>query len=481
MLGYDRNELRGKKVSDLSHSDELESSAEALRPLLAGVVESVEMQRRFRHKEGHYIWTHAISSLIRDREGKPASVVSVVQDVTERKRAEESLHEADRRKDEFLATLAHELRNPLAPICNSLHILRLAEGDAASHQDVVEMMERQVQHMVRLVDDLLEVSRITRDKIELRLEQVELAAVVRSAVEASRPMIEAAQHQLAITLPREPVVLNADPVRLSQVFANLLNNAAKYTDSGGQIWLAANVQPKPELPAEVIVSIRDTGIGISPAMLPRVFDMFAQSDSSYERAKGGLGIGLTLVKKLVQLHGGSVEAHSEGPGCGSELVVRLPLAEPYLAKTAALSPQSSQPQARPSQLSILVVDDNQDAANSLAIILQRLGLRVHVVYDGLTALRSIIDYRPSVVLLDIGMPGMDGYEVIRQARLQLENDNVMFIALTGWGQNTDRRRSKDAGFAQHLIKPVDLPQLYALLDTLSNSALQLGTPAGIPQ
>jgi signal transduction histidine kinase len=363
--------------------------------------------------------------LIRDRDGNPSSVVSIVQDTTERKRAEESLQEADRRKDEFLATLAHELRNPLAPICNSLHILRLAGGDAASQEDVVEMMERQVRHMVRLVDDLLEVSRITRGKIELRKEPIELAAVVRSAVEASKPLMEAAGHQLAITLPREPILLNADPVRVAQVFANLLNNAAKYTDPGGQIRLTAKVQAGQTPQSGVTISVSDTGIGISPAMLPRVFDMFAQSDSSHHRAKGGLGIGLTLVKELVHLHGGSVEAHSEGAGMGSEFVVHLPLAEKSPSEAADVPAHSTLPHSHYSQLSILVVDDNRDAADSLGMILKRLGLNVRVVYDGLAALEALATYRPSVVLLDIGMPGMDGYEVIRQARLQPKSHDVV--------------------------------------------------------
>jgi PAS domain S-box-containing protein len=475
MLGYTAEELVGAKVLDLSHPDEHAASAEAMRPLLEGETDCVAMERRFRHKQGHYIWTQTIASLIRDRDGRPSSVVAIVEDITERKRAEDAIQEGDRRKDEFLATLAHELRNPLAPICNSLHILRMAEGDATAHEPVIEMMERQINHMVRLVDDLLEVSRITRGKIELRVERVELAAVIRSAVESSRPLIEASGHRLAISLPTEPVLLTADPVRMSQVFANLLNNAAKYTDREGQIWLTAQIQRNEHSRAEVVVSVRDSGMGIAPEMLPRIFDMFTQTDRSRPRAQGGLGIGLTLVRKLTELHGGRVEAKSEGIGRGSEFVVRLPL-------IGAVRPSPPEPRGQParphvsfSPRRVLVVDDNRDAANSLGVLLGHLGLEPRVVYDGPSALEALATQQPHVVLLDLGMPGMDGYEVVRQARASSDNSNVVFIALTGWGQEEDRRKSKAAGFDHHLVKPVDITQLESLL-----SAVAADSPLGPP-
>jgi signal transduction histidine kinase len=367
-----------------------------------------------------------------------------------------ALKEADRRKDEFLATLAHELRNPLAPIRNSLHILRLAASDSQTTERVREMMERQVNHMVRLVDDLLEVSRITRGKIELRKEQLELATVVQSALETSKPLVDAARHKLTVNLPAEPLILHADPVRLAQVLANLLNNAAKYTPEGGQIWLTAG-----STGSDAVVSVRDSGTGIPAEMLPKVFDLFMQVDQTYSRAQGGLGIGLTLVSSLVSLHGGTVEARSEGLGRGSEFVVRLPLLAERLELDA--SDLRDSPPSAMSPRRILVVDDNRDAADSLGMLLKFLGADVRTVNDGPSALEAFQTYRPSVVLLDIGMPGMDGYEVARRTRQQPEGAGVTLIALTGWGQDEDRRRSKEAGIDHHLVKPVDLSVLEQLL------------------
>ena len=373
------------------------------------------------------------------------------------RRRVEQLAEMDRRKDEFLATLAHELRNPLAPIRNSLHILRMSGGSGPAAERVHEMIERQVSHMIRLVDDLMEVSRITRGKIELRRERVELAAVLRCAVETSRPAIDTARHQLAITLPSEPLILEADAVRLSQVIANLLNNAAKYTEEGGQIWLTARREE-----GEVVVSVRDTGLGIPADMLPRVFDMFAQVDRTLKRSQGGLGIGLTLARTLVEMHGGRMEARSGGPGQGSEFIARLPLA----AQDAAADgrpPAGGQQPAGLRQQRVLVVDDNHDAADSLSILLKYLGADTHVVYDGRSALEAMRIYRPAVVFLDIGMPGMDGHEVAWQVRRAPEFRDVKLIAMTGWGQEEDRRRSKAAGFDHHLVKPVNADALQALL------------------
>jgi signal transduction histidine kinase/ActR/RegA family two-component response regulator len=379
--------------------------------------------------------------------------------LTEHKRAEETLRDADRRKDEFLATLAHELRNPLAPIRNSLHILRLTSRNDPAAERVTEMMERQVHHMVRLVDDLLEVSRITRGKIELRKEPVEVAALVRSAVETSRPLIEAAGHQLALAIPPELLTLDGDPVRLSQVFANLLNNAAKYSDAGGQIWLTVRRERD-----KVAISVRDTGMGILPDMLSHVFEPFMQIDRHANRAQGGLGIGLTLVKSLVEMHGGSVQAYSEGAGRGSEFVVRLPLVaarHPTPVPGKAAGPSTVLASRR-----VLVVDDNRDAAESLGVLLKLLGADAHVVYNGPDALGALATYKPAAVLLDIGMPGMDGHEVARRIRQQAEFQDVTLIALTGWGQEEDRHRSQSAGFDYHLIKPADVNALQTLLMSL---------------
>ncbi len=386
-----------------------------------------------------------------------AAVANILGDAIHRERAERELQDADRRKDEFLAILAHELRNPLAPIRNSLHILRLTGQSDPAAERVGEMMERQVNHMVRLVDDLLEVSRITRGKIELRKEPIELAAVVRSAVETSKPLVDAAGHQLAVTIPSEPLFLLGDLVRLSQVIANLLNNAAKYTEPGGQIWL--KVRREADC---VSISVRDTGIGIPSDMLPRVFDLFAQIDRHVGHSQGGLGIGLTLVKSLVEMHGGAVKVQSDGPGRGSEFEVRLPLvagpqpdASSVSQKGLALIPRR-----------VLVVDDNRDAADSLSTLLKLLGADVFVAYDGPEALAILGQYKPEVVLLDIGMPGMDGHEVARRIRQQPEFQDVTLIALTGWGQQEDRHRSESAGFDFHLIKPADVNVLQSLLLSL---------------
>jgi two-component system, sensor histidine kinase len=385
----------------------------------------------------------------------------LAESIRERARVEEALRDADRRKDEFLATLAHELRNPLAPIRNSLHILRLSCGSEPAAGQVCEMLERQVGHLVRLVDDLMEVSRITRGKIELRLEQVELAAIIRSAVEASRPLIEVSGHQLAISIPGEPLILEADTVRLSQVFANLLNNAAKYMNKGGQICLSARKQN-----GQAIVSVRDSGIGINAEMLPHIFKMFTQVERSKRQAQGGLGIGLTLVRTLVEMHGGEVEALSPGLDQGSEFVVRLPLSKDQIAveKTAPDLRASVLPNRR-----VLVVDDNRDAAVTLGELLGFLGAEVLVVHDGPAAIAAVSSYRPNVVLLDIGMPGMDGYEVARRIREQPEGRSLMLIALTGWGQEEDRRLASQAGFDHHLLKPADVSALKSLFMSIETS------------
>jgi signal transduction histidine kinase/CheY-like chemotaxis protein len=376
-----------------------------------------------------------------------------------RARAEDSLRQADRRKDEFLATLAHELRNPLAPLRNSVHILQLSAADDSATARLCETMERQVNHLVRLVDDLLEVSRITRGKIELRKEEIELAAIARNAIETSRPVIDAAKVQLAISLPQQPVTLYGDAVRLAQVFANLLNNAAKYTNEGGQIWFTAR-----EEDGEAVVSVRDTGIGIAEDLLPKVFEMFMQVDPVTDRSQGGLGIGLTLVRSLVELHGGSVLVRSEGPDKGSEFVVRLPIA--VETRSSARIAPSTGTEAAIGSRGILVVDDNVDSAKTLGLLLKYLGADVHVVHNGPDAIEAVEKYQPGVVLLDIGMPGMDGYEVARRIRERHESKRVTLIALTGWGQEDDRRRTREAGFDHHLVKPADIAALQSLLVTL---------------
>jgi signal transduction histidine kinase/DNA-binding response OmpR family regulator len=430
------------------------------------VVRDEELDQVF--ADGTVLHTLLSASPLFDAAGNPRGAVAAITDITALKRAEHEreallarLQEADRRKDEFLATLAHELRNPLAPIRNSLHILRLTGNVDPAVGRVTEMIERQLNLMVRLVDDLMEVSRITRGKIELRKGLVTIAAIVRSAVETSGPLIEAAGHRLSLVLPPEPLTVDGDFVRLSQVVSNLLNNAAKYTESSGEISVTVRREN-----GSVAIAVRDTGLGISAEMLPRVFDLFTQVDRTVARAQGGLGIGLTLVKSLTEMHGGSVEARSEGIGLGSEFVVRLPLTE---AHSKLAEPIGAELASALGRRRILVVDDNRDAATSLGKLLELLGVEVRVAFNGPDALAAIDEFRPAVVLLDIGMPGMDGYEVARRVRRRTEFRGTALVALTGWGQEEDRRRSREAGFDHHMTKPADLNALQVLIGSIGGS------------
>jgi signal transduction histidine kinase/ActR/RegA family two-component response regulator len=368
-----------------------------------------------------------------------------------------ALREADRRKDEFLAILAHELRNPLAPIRNALQILR-AKGPAEPQlQWSRDVIDRQLQQMTRLVDDLLDVSRITRGKIELRRQRVLLAEVVSSAVEACRPLLEKRSHELVVKVPAEPITLEADQARLAQVLSNLLNNAAKFSDVGGRIAITAERQGD-----EVAIRVKDTGIGIPPEMLSHIFEMFTQVDRSLERSQGGLGIGLTLAKRLVELHGGEVEAHSDGAGQGSEFVVRLPVATASEGREPALAAGDGERTGAPAGCRILVVDDNRDAVESLAMLLRLLGHQVETALDGLEAVEVASAFGPDVVLLDIGLPKLNGYEAGRRIRDE-RGEGIVLVALTGWGQEQDRRQSKEAGFDHHMTKPVDFDALKTLL------------------
>jgi signal transduction histidine kinase/ActR/RegA family two-component response regulator len=422
-----------------------------------------EIEIRFRHfQTGEPLWFVYKVLVLTDSDGKVIGYATVSQNVTQRRELEDHLRklaadlsEASRRKDEFLATLAHELRNPLAPIRNGVQVLRLA-ADSATAEDARVMIERQVDQMVRLIDDLLDVSRITLGKFELRRERAKLSDVIESAVESSRPLIDYMGHTLTISLPDTPVCVYADPTRLAQICSNLLNNSAKYTERGGHIWLTAAVDG-----SNVTVSVKDTGIGIAPDHLPRIFEMFSQVEGSLERSQGGLGIGLTLVKRLVEMHQGTVEARSQGPGTGAEFVVQMPIvvADQGTDSTA----RNGQTDAFKSALRILIVDDNQDAANSLALLLRLMGNDTRTAYDGEEGVRLAKEIRPEIVLLDIGLPKLNGYEVCQRIREEPWGKDVVLIAVTGWGQEQDRRRSESVGFDGHLTKPIVPEQLMDLL------------------
>jgi len=426
-----------------------------------------EVEVRFRHfKTGEPRGMAYKVLTLPDANGRPIGFATVSQDVTERKRLADDLRrlaadlsEADRRKNEFLAMLAHELRNPLAPISNTVRALRLGRVDQETARAASEMLQRQVGQMARLVDDLLDMSRISRGKIELRKDRIELASVVEQALEAVRPQFRALDHELTVTLPPQPVYLNADRARLTQVVANLLNNAAKFTDRGGHVWLTVDQDGD-----AVVIRIRDTGIGIDAEHLPRLFEMFTQVDTSLERSRDGLGIGLTLVKTLVELHGGTVDARSEGPGRGSEFTVRLPV---FVGAAEANTVQAVSEPPPVARRRVLIVDDSEDGAESMAMILDFAGHETFKAHDGVSALEAAERLRPDVVLLDIGLPRMNGYEVCRHLREQSWGRELTIVALTGWGQEEDRDRSREVGFDAHMVKPVDFDALLNLLASLA--------------
>jgi signal transduction histidine kinase/ActR/RegA family two-component response regulator len=376
-------------------------------------------------------------------------------EIANRERAETALRENDRRKDEFLATLAHELRNPLAPIRQAALVSKAASATEGQKRWAHEVINRQVQNMALLLDDLLDISRVTRGMLELRKEPAELAAVVDAAVETARPILDARHHTLSIRLPPEPLVFNADPLRLAQVLSNLLTNAAKYTDPNGHIELRAAVTT-----GELLISVTDSGIGITAEALDRIFTMFSQVKSAQDRSEGGLGIGLALAKGLVELHGGQITAHSAGPGRGSEFTVRLPFINDDHRR---LDTADDAAHCQALKRRVLIADDNRDGADSLAMLLRMQGHEVTVVHDGREALAAFDRSHPNVVLLDIGMPELDGYEVAREIRDRAAGADVMLIAVTGWGQRNDKERAQAAGFDNHFTKPVDLAGLEELL------------------
>jgi PAS domain S-box-containing protein len=405
-------------------------------------------EHRFRRADGEYRWHLSRTVPMRDAAGKLVLWIGSSTDVHEVK-------EADHRKDEFLAMLAHELRNPLAPIRNMLEVMKRADGREVA-PPALRMMDRQVRHMTRLIDDLLDASRISQGKIGLQREKVELFDVVRQAVEASRPYYEAANQELTIALPAQPVFVDADGVRLAQLFGNLLHNASKFSPRGGRVVLVGELAGD-----DAVVSLRDFGIGIAPVLLPRVFDLFVQGDQTLERTHRGLGIGLTLVRRLVEMHGGSVQAASEGVDRGSEFVVRLPV---LLEKPEVSSPNSiAEGPTTSSNGRILVVDDNHDSAETLAMLFELIGYQTQLAFDGLEAVEAAKSFRPDVILMDLGMPKLNGFDAARQIRQQPWGEGVVLVALTGWGEAGDRKKTAEAGFDGHLVKPVEFAALTTLL------------------
>ncbi len=450
MVGYDATELLGgMSVFDVIHPDD-RADGTGVEAIVHRGAATFETETRYVRKDGTVVWVHLTASALRDEAGRACRALASVIDITPRKRIEAALREEGQRKDEFLATLAHELRNPLAPVRNAVQLLKsrgIGESESAWARDVID---RQVERMARLIDDLLDVSRITHGKVGLHREPVDLAKVLLDAVETSRPLIGADAHQLTVALPAEPITVLADITRLSQVFANLLNNAAKFTERGGRIALHAE-----RAGSEAVVTVVDSGIGIPGDQLAAIFDLFIQVRSDGAEPKdGGLGIGLSLARRLVEMHGGSIEATSAGLGRGSTFTVRLPVAAQPLPAPVADADEGS---ARTEDLAsrVLVVDDNRDAAASLAMLMQMMGHTASTAFDGLEAVRAAETFQPDVILLDIGLPKLNGFEACRRIRALPSGDRVLIVAVTGWGQEADRAKAREAGFDDHMVKPVD--------------------------
>ncbi len=455
----DRADLRGRFLRDVWGDTAYAAVRPGIERALAGETVHLEIPLAFRREEPRDVAARFVPDV---QSGEVCGFTAVIDDITARKRAEGALRDADRRKDEFLATLAHELRNPLSPIRNAVQVLEVAEGDRAMTASARAMIERQLKQLVRLIDDLLDVSRIAQGRLELQRERIDLARVLRRALEISRPLLETKQHNVSVIWPQEPLYVHGDPARLAQVFARLLDNSAKYSEAGGQITIAAMRDA-----GEVVVKIADTGMGIPPDVLPHVFEMFPAEHRPGVAAPDGLGIGLTLVRRLVELHGGAVEAASEGSGKGSTFTVRLAFAQ------ADIEPHrcSDTPRARTERgrhpaegTRVLVVDDNHDAAASLALLLDLNGYDIRTAADGVQALEVADAFEPEFVLLDLGMPRLDGYETAREMRKRPWGRSARLLALTGWGQEEDKRRALDAGFDHHLTKPVDPAVLQRLME-----------------
>ena len=460
IVGRSRRELLQLRMQDITHPDDLPRNLEQFSRMVSGDGPDFIIEKRYIRPDGSFVWVNTSVSLIRDSGSKPQYVLAACIDVTERKRAEEALKDADRRKDEFLGMLAHELRTPLSAISNVAEILGQQPTSDRETTRLQSMLARQTRTLTRMVEDLLDISRITSGKIRLETELIALSPVIGRAVESTRSLMESRRHELIVSEPDAPLRIEADATRLEQILVNLLSNAAKYTDPGGRIHLIAKQEN-----GGVCLRVRDNGIGISADMLSRVFEMFTQVDQSLERTQHGLGIGLALVRRLVEMHGGTVQAASAGMGQGSEFIVRLPLGTMPQQDQGATEVSPVQSAIGPARR-ILVVEDNLDAAESLATLIELMGHEVRSVHNGASALATAAAFRPDVVLLDIGLPDINGYEVAPRLRQQPGLERIALAALTGWGQKEDRLRARTAGFDHHFVKPIDVDVLRAWLASL---------------
>jgi PAS domain S-box-containing protein len=459
MYGYTANEMIGKTTQELIPSDRLDEEPAILARIRRGErIEHFETLRK--RKDGSVFNVSIAVSPIEDSRGRIIGASKITRDITQGKLTEAALRETDRRKDEFLATLAHELRNPLAPIRQAALISESESATDAQRRWSHNVISRQVHHMSLLLDDLLDISRITRGTLELRLEDTELADILEAAVETARPVIDAKGHKFKIEAPEESVQFMADPLRLAQILSNLLTNAAKYTDPGGEIQLRVACDTQ-----SIVFAVKDSGIGIPVEALKNIFEMFSQVKSTRDRSEGGLGIGLSLTRGLVDLHGGRIEARSAGAGFGSEFIVRLPRRD---SRTMPGVGPAAVDQEQVASRRVLIADDNRDAAETLAMLLQIEGHEVHVVHDGRAAVSAFTEFHPEVALLDIGMPELSGYEVARRVRENVEGQTVTLIALTGWGQERDKEQALAAGFNHHFTKPVEPARISKILRTLTS-------------
>ncbi len=468
LLEYKAEEILGHEAACFFTPDEAHQGVPEQELRKAAETGRAGDDRWHVRKNGSYFFASGITSSLRDEQGALLGFVKIMRDRTDRKRLDEELRNraealarADEDKDEFLAVLAHELRNPLAPVFYALRLLDEKPLDDPDRWYIRRIVDRQMRRLSRLIDDLLDVSRIRTGKVELRKDRVDLGAVIDHAVEVARPLAEDRKHELTVALPPEPVWLEADPVRLEQIVTNLLSNAVKFTEDGGRIRLGVEREGQ-----EILIRVKDTGVGIASDLLPRVFDLFTQGDRSLDRSRDGLGIGLTLSRRLAEMHGGTIEAHSEGVGKGSELIVRLPVflhhgpppgAEPARAGAETLS----------RALRVLVVDDSEDTTELLGTLLEMAGHSIQVAHNGPSALEVAASFRPDAIILDIGLPGLDGYQVAQRLREDPTLKNVTLIAVTGYGQEEDLRRSREVGFDHHLVKPIDPGELQRMLAELA--------------